>query len=213
MYAHTNADVPRRREPRASRPPIPQDDVASLVAAAVDGDQRAWNLLVLRFGAGIRAVARRHRLSEPDQEEVAQRTWLCLFENIESVREPAAIGGWLATTARHECLRVLRASRREIPVDAPAPAEPLESNPVEDAVVEAERRAAVHQAIDALPDRQRTLMRTLLREPALSFDDVSVVLDMPRGSLGPTHGRCLARLRQNSHLAGVLGVAGSPAAA
>jgi RNA polymerase sigma factor (sigma-70 family) len=206
-------EISEQRQRRAARPPIPQDDIASLVGAAVNGEQRAWNMLVLRYGAGIRAVARRHRLSEPDQDEVAQRTWLCLFEHIESVREPAAIGGWLATTARHECLRILRASRREIPVDAPSPAEPPQSNPVEDAVVEAERRAALHQAVDALPDRQRTLMRTLLREPTLSFDDVSVVLDMPRGSLGPTHGRCLTRLRQNSDLARVVGAAGSPAAA
>lgn len=95
------------------------DDPHALVSGAVRGDQRAWDLLVARYGATIRAVARRHRLSAADQEEVAQRTWLRLVQHVRSIKEPAALGGWLATTARNESIRVLSASRREVPVDEP----------------------------------------------------------------------------------------------
>ena len=95
------------------------EDPHALVSSAVRGDQRAWELLVARYGATIRAVARRHRLSVADQEEVAQRTWLRLVQHVKSVKEPAALGGWLATTARNESIRVLSASRREVPVDEP----------------------------------------------------------------------------------------------
>ena len=123
MHRHparvTCASAREQRERSGSRRPHHRgDDLAALVSAAVRGEtrQRAWRLLVGRFSATIRAVARRHRLSAADQEEVAQRTWVRLVEHIESVREPAALGGWLATTARHECLRVLGASRREIPL-------------------------------------------------------------------------------------------------
>jgi RNA polymerase sigma factor (sigma-70 family) len=208
MHRHTDrvscaAAGEQRDRPRSTRPRR-GDDVAALVRGAARGEQRAWGLLVARFSATIRAIARRHRLSEADQQEVAQRTWLCLVEHIESVREPAALGGWLATTARRECLRVLAASRREIPVDEPPGANRPDPISVEDVVSEAERRAALHRALDALPARQRTLMRTLLSEPALSFDDMSAALGMPRGSLGPTHGRSLARLRRDPHLARVV---------
>jgi RNA polymerase sigma factor (sigma-70 family) len=208
MHANTNAVVNPEQRERAGRLASRQDhDVASLVAAAASGEQRAWSLLVLRFGGMIRSIARRHRLGDADQDEVAQRTWLRLLEHIGSIREPAALGGWLATTTRHECLRVLRSSCREIPVNEPVALDEPDLNTVEDAAVAAERRAALHRALDALPDRQQSLMRMLLAEPALSFDELSVALGIPRGSLGPTHGRCLKLLRQNSALARVVAVA------
>lgn len=197
-----------RQQREYGQPRLPRhrgDDVTALVPAAARGEQRAWRLLVRRFSATIRAEARRHRLNEADQEDVAQRTWLRLLEHIESVREPAALGGWLATTARRECIRVLAASRREILVDERPIGEKSDPAAVEDAVAESERRAALHGALDGLPARQRKLMRMLLSNPALSFDEVSAALGMPRGSLGPTHGRCLARLRRDPHLARVVG--------
>jgi RNA polymerase sigma factor (sigma-70 family) len=179
------------------------DDLAALLPAAASGEQRAWSLIVGRFSATIRAVARSNRLSPADQDEVAQRTWLRLIENIERIREPGALGGWLATTARRECHRVT-GSGREIPAHTPLSAEEPDPATVEDAAEQAERRAALHTAIDVLPDRQRRLMRMLLAQPALSFDELSVALAMPRGSLGATHGRSVALLRQNSHLANVI---------
>jgi RNA polymerase sigma factor (sigma-70 family) len=177
------------------------------------GDQHAWELLVARYGATIRAVARRHRLSVADQEEVAQRTWLRLVQHVTSVKEPAALGGWLATTARNESIRVLSASRREVPVDEPPNRDKPDPASVEDAASAAERRDALHRALDSLPARQRTLMRMLLAEPAMSYHEVSVALGMPRGSIGPTHGRSLARLRRDPHLARALGASSIPVAA
>jgi RNA polymerase sigma factor (sigma-70 family) len=209
----TSCAVARHRREHA-RPRLTRyrgDDVTALVPAAARGEQRAWALLVRRFSAAIRAEARRHRLNEADQEDVVQRTWLRLVEHIETVTEPAALGGWLATTARRECVRVLAASRRELPVDEPPIAEKSDPATVEDAVAESERRAALHGALDGLPARQRKLMRMLLSNPALSFDEVSAALGMPRGSLGPTHARSLARLRRDPHLAKVVG-ASLPAA-
>lgn len=196
-----------------TRPRQHRDGLVVLVAAAAGGEPRAWDLLVARFGATIRTVARCHGLDEADQDEVAQRTWLRFVGHIESVREPAALGGWLATTARHECLRVLAASRWEVPVDEPPDVDRPDPSSIEDAVSEAERREALHRALDRLPARQRTLMRTLLAQPTLSFDDLSATLGIPRGSLGPTHARSLARLRRDPHLARVVGAPSTPVAA
>ncbi|HZG95557.1 MAG TPA: sigma-70 family RNA polymerase sigma factor, partial [Mycobacteriales bacterium] len=84
------------------------ESLTELVRAAADGDQRAWNALVDRFSRLVWAVARQHRLSEADAGDVAQATWLRLVENLASLREPEAVGGWLATTARREALRVIK---------------------------------------------------------------------------------------------------------
>lgn len=182
------------------RPRLRGDDAATLLAAARAGDQRAWTLLVGRYGAAIKAVARRHRLNAANQEEVAQRTWLRLVEHIDSVREPAAIGGWLTAVARNECLRVLAASEREVPVEAPLPLDAADASTVEDELSETMRKQALHHALEALPEHQRTVLRSLLAKPNLNYDELSAQLGIPRGSIGPTRGRGLARLRRDPQL-------------
>ena len=195
----------RAAKPPTRRPHIAGDEISGLVAEAARGDERAWQLLVSRFSATIHGVARRYSLGPADRDDVAQRTWLALVEHIGSVREPAALGGWLVTTARHECARVLKRSRREIPVEDFDRHEVADPASVEDAVADAERRHALQRALDVLPPRQRALMRMLLDKPALTVSELSIELGMPKGSVGPTHIRGLARLRRDPHLAHAVG--------
>src|SRR5207248_5752017 len=94
---------------------VRQPTVAELVGAAIAGDAAAWNELVERFAGLVWAIARRHRLSAADAADVSQTTWLRLVEHLERIQQPERIGAWLATTARHESLRVLRLAERQIP--------------------------------------------------------------------------------------------------
>jgi RNA polymerase sigma factor (sigma-70 family) len=186
--------------PRAGRHrPHVCEDLGSLVSAAAHGDERAWSALVRRLEPAVRAVARRHRLGDADQDEVVQHTWIRLVVHIDSIRDAAALPGWLTTTARRESLRLLSA-RRDVPVEELQPAETLEAGTLDEQVLDEERRAALHCALDALPPRQRALMRTLVARPALTYDQLSAALGLPKGSIGPTRQRSLARLRRDPHL-------------
>jgi RNA polymerase sigma factor (sigma-70 family) len=194
----------RRRRPPAALPAPPRDrphvcdDLGSLVRAASRGDERAWSVLVRRLEPAVRAVARRHRLGHADQEEVVQRTWMRLVAHVGCIRDPAALPGWLTTTARRESLSLL-SRRREVPVEEPRPDDAAPTD-VHERLLDEERRAALLCALDALPPRQRALMRTLVARPAMSYDQLSVALGLPRGSIGPTRQRSLARLRRDPHL-------------
>lgn len=188
-------DVPQRRA----------YDPTKLVQAAAHGDQHAWRVLVRRYSPLIRSIAGRHRLSKTEQDDVAQRTWLLLFQYLERVREPAALGAWLATVARRECLRALAAAQREVVVDEPPFSDQADPTTLDDIAVRSERRAALHAAVDALPDHERKLMRTLLAKPAFTYDAVSTALGIPRGSIGPTRARSLQRLRRDPQLARTVG--------
>ena len=86
--------------------------VVALVARVSDGDQEAWNELIERYAPLVWSICLRYQLNRQDIDDVGQSVWLLLVENIGSLREAAALPGWLATTTRHECLRVLRATRR-----------------------------------------------------------------------------------------------------
>jgi RNA polymerase sigma factor (sigma-70 family) len=172
-------------------------DAGELVRAAAAGDRAAWNLLVERFTGLLWSIARAHRLAEPDAADVVQTTWLRLVEHLERIAEPDRVGAWLATTARRECLRTIRARGRLVPVDDEGLPDLVSDAPPELGLVLAERDTSVWRAFSLLSERCRTLLRILMADPAPSYEEVSAALELPIGSIGPTRGRCLERLRAN----------------
>ncbi len=93
------------------------DPLPALVSQAREGDQGAWNAIVERYLPLVCGLARRYRLSEADGDDVCQTVWLRLVEKLGDIREPAALPGWIATTTRNECLRVIAGRKRMTPVD------------------------------------------------------------------------------------------------
>ena len=100
----------RRLRP-AGLPPRDDPTVTDLVTRARNGDKQAWDALVERYAPLIWSICRRHRLGGADAEDVGQNVWLQLVDQLDTIRDPAALPGWLATTTRRECGRVLRAAR------------------------------------------------------------------------------------------------------
>ena len=79
--------------------------VVTLVARAAAGDQTAWAEIVERYAPLIWSICRRYRLGRPDAEDVGQAVWLHLADHLHKLRDPVALPGWLATTARRIVLR------------------------------------------------------------------------------------------------------------
>ena len=181
----------------AVRPRSP-GDVADLLVRARRGDAAAWNGLVTQLSGLLWSVARAHRLPDSDCADVVQSTWVRLLENLDAVRDPERLPGWLATTARRECLRTLKRSGKVSPLDQLAvsdlPDEQLE--PLDAALLQQERDLQLWQAFAQLPAGCQALLRLLLAEPAPSYEDVAAALGRPLGAIGPTRGRCLRRLRR-----------------
>lgn len=173
-------------------------DVAELVRRAAAGDRQAWERLVDQFSRLLWAMTRDFRLAESDAADVVQVTWLRLLEHIDRIEYPERIASWLATTARHECLRHLAAGKRVIVVqdDHDAFTEVVGHQPEVDERLLAEERAhAVRAALSTLPSRSQQLLELLMADPPVSYTEISDQLGLPIGSIGPTRGRCLERLR------------------
>jgi len=182
--------------------------VIALVARAGDGDQEAWNELIERYVPLVWSICARYQLSRQDIDDVGQSVWLLLVEQIGNLRQPAALPGWLATTTRHECLRILRAARRHdhagLPPEEHMPPDPA-ATMVEEEVIVAERDAALRAAFAELPQTCHELLSMLMSDPPPAYAEVSATLGMAVGSIGPTRARCLERLRRSPHLVAVLG--------
>lgn len=173
-------------------------DAGLLVRLAAAGDRRAWERLVDQYSRLIWAMTRDFRLAETDAADVVQATWLRLLEHIHRIEYPERIGSWLATTARHECLRHLAASKRIMLVedhDAAFGGTAAHQPEVDERLLAEERAAAVREAMATLPTRSQQLLELLMADPPVSYTEISDQLGLPIGSIGPTRGRCLERLR------------------
>jgi RNA polymerase sigma factor (sigma-70 family) len=181
--------------------------VTDLVTRAGKGDKQAWDQIVERYASLIWSICRQHRLSDADAEDVGQEVWLHLVNRLDSLRDPAALPGWLATTTVRECLRARRAAAR-----LPLPAgeyfdEGIIADPkaalAEEELLLAERHAALCEAFSDLPPVCRQLVAMLIADPPVPYAEISARLGIKVGSIGPSRARCLARLRRHPAIAGL----------
>jgi len=161
------------------------------------GDRSALDEVVRELNPLLWHVARAEGTSRDDAADVVQTVWLELVRRLEGIRSPQALTAWLVTTARREAWRVRSQVRRQpypdterldVAVD-PDP-EPME------AVLLDERDRVLWRHVERLSERCRTLLRIIAHADRPDYAAISQALGMPHGSIGPTRGRCLAKLRE-----------------
>ena len=136
-------------------------------------------------------------------EDVVQTTWLALVRSGESIAEPRAVAGWLCTSARREAWRVAKQSTRQQPVEDETIARRLPDEPApEGQVVLDDDNARLWACLGRLPERCQQLLRIVAAEARPDYSVIATELDMPVGSIGPTRGRCLDKLRRELAQAG-----------
>jgi RNA polymerase sigma factor (sigma-70 family) len=190
----------RRRTPerKGASPASNYPTVADLVTAARGGDKRAWEELVERYAPLIWSICRRYRLADADAEDIVQAVWLYLVEQLDNIRDPEALPGWLATTTKRACTRARRA-RSALPADDQV----LDSIPDQRTapagheLIVAERDAALREAFARLPPECQQLLALLMADPPVPYVEISARLGIPVGSIGPTRRRCLDKLRRD----------------
>jgi RNA polymerase sigma factor (sigma-70 family) len=186
----------------------PDPSVTELVMRARKGDQQAWQALIGRFSPLVRSVCRRYQLSQADAEDVAQTVWMQLFNQLGGLCEPAALPGWLSTTAWRECSRVRRVNdraTRESEADPDLDSIPDQLGVTADhALLAAERDSAVHAAFSRLPFGGQQLLSLLLADPPVPYAEISTRLGVAVGTIGPARSRCLKRLRRDPAIADLL---------
>jgi RNA polymerase sigma factor (sigma-70 family) len=180
------------------------DDLTALVTRARNGDQQAWDELVDRYAPLIWSICRRYRLGRADAEDVGQSVWLRLAGQLASLRDPAALPGWLATTTQRECGRVLRAARNQETPGHPLEIPDMLTGAAESELLTAERHAALREAFIHLPPGSRQLIALLIQDPPVPYAEISARLGIPVGSIGPSRSRCLEKLRRYPAIAALI---------
>jgi RNA polymerase sigma factor (sigma-70 family) len=194
-------DLPRDTEPIRDHP------VATLVRRARNGDELAWDALVERYAPLIWSLCRRYQLDGADAGDADQSVWLRLVDQLDKIRDPAALPGWLATTTRRECDRILHTAQAPRAARHALDAENIpddQAETIEQEVLAAERHAALREAFVHLPPRSQQLIALLTENPPLSYAQISARLGIPIGSIGPNRRRCLDKLRHHPGIAALI---------
>jgi len=179
--------------------------VEALVLAARDGDREAWNTIVERYGPLVFGVCVSYRLSPADLEDVGQAVWLLLFQRLHTLRVPEALPGWLLTTTRNECKRVLgERIRRQDRTLVVEPSVDGGQAALEEEWERVRQATALREAFAQLDAPCRDLLTLLFADPPIPYREIAEQLRMKVGSIGPTRARCLDHLRRCPALAALI---------
>lgn len=191
---HTNDGSARRTRWHTIACVSTDRSTGELFRLGVEGDNDAWTELVERLSPAIWGAARSFRLNKAQAEDVFGTVWLRLLERHETIRDPERLAGWIATTARNEALAVVRANSRLRTSDL---LDTLDSgdDEVESSLENRTVSELLWAGFEELDERCRELLRLLIAVPKVPYDEISSVLGMKIGSIGPTRERCLKRLR------------------
>jgi RNA polymerase sigma-70 factor (ECF subfamily) len=97
-------------------------DDAALVRASCGGDESAFAELYARYARMIHGVLLA-RVPRADADDLVQEVFLTAWRGLDSLRDPAAFGGWLSTIARNRAIDFHRQAveTRELPLQLEAP--------------------------------------------------------------------------------------------
>ncbi len=173
--------------------------LTQLVAAIEAGDDAAWPELVRRLAPAISAALGKYDVDPEARADATGEAWRILFERLSTVREPERLHGWISVVACNQLMSILRRASRKRET-AMVDEVVAELHPVEDVdrVVDDEAREALRHAVSKLSEREQALIhRRFLTdepEPLVAIERRDAI---PVGSIGPTLGRGLTKLRRD----------------
>jgi RNA polymerase sigma factor (sigma-70 family) len=178
-----------------------------LVERALDGHSEAWSAIVTRFQRLVWAATYGFGFDSDTRNDVFQLTWLRLLDRLPTITNPERLAGWLSTTARRECIAVVRSRTRTRPVAEVEPDRDSGTDHVDAGLIRNETVREVGAALADMSASCQQLLRLLVTEPPLSYEEISALLGLPIGSIGPTRARCLDKLRRHPTIVHIRGSA------
>ncbi|WP_440709520.1 RNA polymerase sigma factor [Herbiconiux sp. YIM B11900] len=175
----------------APGPALEDVDDRTLAGRASDGDVRAFEVLVRRYGRLMRVYARRILGSNADVDDVVQEAFLQAWQHLPSLEELASVKSWLMRIVANRSVDRIRARREHADIDQHEYEAPASDAPEARAQVNS-LDEALSAALSRLPEDQRRCW--VLREVAgYSYLDIGGELDLPSSTVRGL----IARARKN----------------
>jgi RNA polymerase sigma-70 factor (ECF subfamily) len=163
-----------------------QDPDGDLICRIQQGDQSAFNQLVLKYRQRVMGVAARMLRDRVEAEDLAQDVFVKVYHSLKGFKGEALFSTWLYRITANSCLNHRRKRRFEdqggsVMGDAADLLPDHESNP-HDLLEKKELKLFLEQAIQRLPEEQRIVL--ILRDiEGLSYEDIADTLGLELGTV------------------------------
>lgn len=177
--------------PRLLVRPVPDD--GDLVALTLRGNSDAFATLVERYDRAVYHLAYRTLRDVEEARDATQEAFFKAFRSLRTFKPGAKFSTWIFAIAYHGCCD--RLSRRkhytgdELPERADAGPGP------EQQVIDLDRATRLRSAIEALPEKYRTVI-TLFHLQGKQYDEIATVLGLPMGTVKTHLFRAKEQLRR-----------------
>jgi RNA polymerase sigma factor (sigma-70 family) len=174
---------------------------SELIALCLKKDASAWELLIRRYQRLIASITSKFRLQPDDAADVFQAVSIALFKQLPSFNKDAKLSSWFITVTVRECWKLRQRLGRSVVLDDSewetiAESADPDTTTSEEQVLLLERQHLVRSALKQLaPQCQSLLEKLFYSQDDLSYSEVAREAGMPIASIGPTRGRCLAKLK------------------
>ena len=164
-------------------------DELTVVACAIAGDDAAYGELVRRRQAPIRRLLRRLCRNPTLADDLSQQTFLQAWRHLDTLKSPAAFGGWLRRLAINVWLQKIRADRPStLDLDAL-------SDEIAQPAATLTEQMDLDSALATLPPAVR-LCLTLAYSERMSHREICEATRLPLGTVKSHINRGAARLRE-----------------
>ncbi len=182
---------PSRRAPRAGVSAEPGD--GELVALALRGDSEAFAALVQRYDRAVYHLAYRTLHDVEEARDATQEAFFKAFRSLRTFKPGAKFSTWIFAIAYHACCDRLNRRKRYASEELP---ERADSAPgPEQQVVALDEASRLRAAIDALPEKYRTVV-TLFHLQGRQYEEIAAVLGLPMGTVKTHLFRAKEQLRR-----------------
>lgn len=187
--------MPADQKPDSEVTPQSGDSDAMLVERAVAGDQRAFELLVIKYQRRIERLIGRMVRDVNLVEDIAQETFIRAYRALHQFRGDAQFYTWLYRIAVNTAKRFLLKLKNDPAVFQSAlqsydeddetfqrRSEPSTDETPESVLAAKEIGQAVNAALEALPDDLKQAL-TLREIDGLSYEEIAEVMNCPLGTV------------------------------
>ncbi len=179
-----------------------QNNDVTLIQQILDGDQNAFTALVKRYQKQIHAFAWRKLGDFHLAEEITQDTFLKVYQQLWTLRDPNHFGAWLHAIVRNCCLAYLRKTQQPIESLDTMPEAEMERvsynqylEEQRDGIANETRHEVVKHLLNKLPENEQTVI-TLHYLGDMRCEDIGKFLDVPLNTIKSRLHRARKRLRE-----------------
>ncbi len=164
-----------------------------LVAMTLRGDSGAFATLVERYDRAVYHLAYRTLHDVEEARDATQEAFFKAFRSLRTFKPGAKFSTWIFAIAYHACCDRLNRRRHFTGDELPDRADPSPSP--EHQVIALDEASRLRAAIDALPEKYRTVV-TLFHLQGRQYEEIASVLGLPMGTVKTHLFRAKEQLRR-----------------